>query len=119
MMWETKTAFSHIVRFIVATIVLKFVGYLVPGFSLNGWGTAFITAAIITAIGLIAEAMLGAELSPYGRGVTGFISAAIIIFLAGYMVEGVQVSILGALLAALVIGIIDLFLPTPARFWKR
>ena len=41
----------------------------------------------------------------------GFLVSALVIYLAQFIVGGVSVSVLGALLAALVIGIIDLFIP--------
>lgn len=42
--------------------------------------------------------------------------SALVIYLAQFIVGGVSVSILGALLAALVIGIIDLFIPISTPF---
>lgn len=110
---------SHIIRFFIATIMLYFVGFLVPGFSIRNFSTAMIAAAVIAALGWIFEAFFGGELSPYGRGIAGFLSTALIIYLTKFIVNGVSVTLIGALLASLLVGIIDLFLPTKSRFWEK
>jgi len=109
---------NHLIRFLVSSFILLLVGYLVPGFSIRGFGTAILAAAVITAIGWIAEALFDREISPYGRGLVGFLSTSLIIYITKFIVPGVSVTIIGALLAALLMGIIDLFLPSRSRFWR-
>ncbi|WAH38408.1 phage holin family protein [Alicyclobacillus dauci] len=104
-----------IVRFIVSALVLMLVGYLVPGFGVMGFWSAVLAAIVISILGLAMEALFGRRISPYGRGIVGFISGAIVIYVAQLFVPGMRASILGALLASLVIGIIDLFIPTNLR----
>ncbi|GMA56307.1 superfamily IV 4 TMS phage holin [Alicyclobacillus sacchari] len=106
---------GHIVRFVVSALVLMFVGYVVPGFGVMGFWSAILAAIVITLLGLAMEALFGRRISPYGRGIVGFISGAIVIYVAQLFVPGLHASILGALLASLVIGIIDLFIPTNLR----
>lgn len=106
---------GHILRFIASAIVLMFLGFLLPGFSSLTFGQALIAAAVITIIGYLIQAMLGKNISPYGRGLTGFLVSAVVIYASQFLVPGLRVSILGALLAAFVIGIIDLFVPTTVR----
>jgi putative membrane protein len=106
---------NHIVRFVVAAIVLLVVGYLVPGFDIHGFATAVLSAAVISALGWIIESFIGG-VTPYGRGLIGFITTALIIYATKYIISGVHVTLIGALLGALLIGIIDLFLPSSMRF---
>jgi uncharacterized membrane protein YvlD (DUF360 family) len=87
------------------------VGYLVPGFSRLTFGTAIIAAIVIAVLGWIAERLFGEHINPYGRGIVGFIAGAVVIYLAQLFIPGMTVTIWGALLASLVIGIIDLFIP--------
>lgn len=110
------TIVRHLVRFIVAAIVLWIVGFIVPGFQVAGFGSAFLAALVIAALGWLIETFMGRDVSPYARGVVGFLVSAVVIYLTQFFVAGVRASIIGALLAALVIGIIDLFIPTKARF---
>jgi putative membrane protein len=104
-----------VVRFIVSALVLMLVGYILPGFRTMGFLNALLAAVVIAAIGWVIEATLGKEVSPYGRGIVGFLISAVVIWAAQFIVPEMQVSILGALLAAFVIGIIDLFVPTTVR----
>lgn len=104
-----------IVRFIVSALVLMFVGFLVPGFGVMNFWSALVAAVVIAILGWAIEALFGRHISPYGRGVVGFISGAVVLYLAQLFVPGMRVTVLGALLASLVIGIIDLFVPTEMR----
>jgi len=104
-----------IVRFVVSALVLLFVGLIVPGFYIAGFWTAILAAIVIAAIGWVVERLFGRRVSPYGRGIVGFVVGAVVIFLAQAIVPGMHVTVLGALLASLVIGIVDLFVPTTMR----
>lgn len=104
-----------VVRFVVSALVLLFVGFLVPGFRIAGFLNALLAAVAIAVIGYLVEALLGNRVSPQSRGVVGFLTAAVVIWLAQFVVPTMQVSIIGALLASLVIGIIDAFVPTELR----
>lgn len=104
-----------IVRFIVSAIVLMVMGLVLPGFRLFGFVNALIAALVIAALGWAIEAILGERVSPQSRGIVGFIVAAVVIYVAQFLVPGMTVTILGALLASLVVGIIDAFVPTVIR----
>lgn len=104
-----------IVRFIVATLVLMLMGYIVPGFSHLNFGQALVAALVIAGIGYLVEMMFGKHASTYNRGLVGFVVSSAVIYFAQFLVPGMHVSILGALIAAFVIGIIDLFVPTAIR----
>jgi len=92
-----------------------FVGFLVPGFGPIGFVNALIAAVVISVLGYIIEALIGKNVSPQGRGIVGFLTAAVVIYLAQFIVPALNVTILGALIASLVIGIIDIFVPTELR----
>lgn len=106
---------SHIVRFVVSALVLMVVGYVVPGFSRLTFGTALLAAIVIALLGYVIEAIGGRQISPYGHGFVGFISSAVVIYATQFVVPGLRVTIIGALLAAVVIGIVDMFIPTTVR----
>ncbi len=105
-----------IVRFIVSALVLMLIGWLLPGITVRGFTGALIAAVVIAILGYLAEALLRKQVSPQGRGIVGFITAAVVIYIAQFIVPSyLSVNILGALLAALVIGVIDAFVPTELR----
>ncbi|MBE3583045.1 MAG: phage holin family protein [Limnochordaceae bacterium] len=104
-----------IVRFVVAALALMLVGAIVPGFSQLTFVQALVAAVVIAAIGWIIEAVMGRRVSPYGRGIVGFLVSAVVIWAAQFVVPALHVTVLGALLAAFIIGVIDLFVPTAIR----
>jgi len=104
-----------VVRFIVAALVLMLLGYVVPGFSHLTFWYALLAAAVISMAGLLLESAFGRAVSPYGRGLVGFIMSAIVIWLAQFVVPTMHVSVVAALVAAFIIGIVDLFVPTAVR----
>ena len=106
---------GSIIRFIISALVLLGVGYIVPGMSMIGFVNALIAAAVIAILGYIVEAVMGENVSPQNRGIIGFIAAAVVIYVTQFIVTGLSVSIIGALIAAFVIGLIDAFVPTELR----
>ena len=107
---------GHVVRFIVSALVLMFVGFLVPQFTVGGFWSAILLALVIATGAWIIEGVFGKRITPFGRGLVGFFTSALVIWLAQFIVVNVRVSIIGAILAALVIGIIDLFIPISTPF---
>lgn len=107
---------GHIIRFIVSALMLLFVSWIVPGFSVGGFWSALFLAFVIAAAAWVIEGIFGKRITPFGRGIVGFLTSAVIIWLAQFIVTDVSSSFIGAILAALVIGIIDLFIPVKTPF---
>ncbi len=106
---------AHVVRFIVAAIVLMVVSFITPGFSRLTFGHALLAAVLIAVIGFALEALFGSNISPYARGGVGFVVSAVIFYLLQFIIPTLTVTILGALIAAAIVGIIDMFVPTGIR----
>ncbi|CAM4336689.1 phage holin family protein [Paenibacillus tarimensis] len=105
-----------IIRFIVAALVLMIVGFLVPGFSVGGFWSALFLAVVIALLGWIIEGVFGKRVTPFGRGIVGFLASAVVIWVAQFIVGDVRVTMVGAILAALAVGIIDLFIPVSSPY---
>ncbi|WP_346936857.1 phage holin family protein [Clostridium sp.] len=101
-------------RLILVAIILGITSFLTPGFSIYGLWSYLIAAVVITGIDYLVEAFMGVDASPFGKGVKGFIIAAVIIYFAQFLVPHMRVSIIGAILAALVIGVLDAVFPSRA-----
>lgn len=91
------------------------VGFLVPGFKVGGFGGALLAAVVIALLGYFVERLFGKDVSPQSRGLVGFLTAAVVIYLTQFIVPSMRVTFVGALLAALVIGVIDAFAPRELR----
>jgi len=92
-----------VLRFILSALVLLFVGFIVPGFYVAGFIGALIGAIVISILTAIIEGIFGKKVSPQRRGFTGFIVAAIVLYLTQFIVPSISVSIIGALIASFVI----------------
>lgn len=107
---------GHIVRFVVSALVLMVTAWLVPAFSVGGFWSALLLALVIAAIGWAVEALFGTKVTPFSRGIVGFLVSALVIYVAQFFIPSVSISIIGAILAALIIGLIDLFIPMAAPY---
>ena len=83
-----------IIRSTVSAIVLRLVGFLIPGFRIMGLVNALLAAVAIAAIGWAVEALLGRNVSPQARGLIGFLTAAVVIY-AVQFIEGSDESSVG------------------------
>ncbi|MFC0892378.1 MULTISPECIES: phage holin family protein [Clostridium] len=106
-----STVGSYILRFILTLIVLAITSFLTPGFRIAGLWSYLGAAVVISIIDYIVERFMGVDASPFGKGIKGFVIAAIILYITQFLVPNMRVSILGAILAAVVIGILDAVIP--------
>lgn len=111
---RSKGIGSWIIRFVLVAVILAITSFLTPGFTINGLWSFILAAVVITVLDYFIESFMGVDASPFGKGLKGFVISAIIIYLAQFMVPNMRVSIIGAILAALVIGIIDAIIPGKA-----
>jgi putative membrane protein len=102
----------HVIRFIVAAIVLRLVAFIVPGFAISSFGSALLAALAIMVIGWLVEAVTRDRITPYGRGIVGFLVSVVVLYVIQFIVPGFRIGIFSALIASLIIGIIDIFVPT-------
>ena len=85
------------------------------GIQTDGYTTAILAAVVIGILDWAINKFTGVDASPFGRGAVGFIVAALILFITGRIVDGFNVTIIGALVGAIVLGIVDSFLPADKK----
>ncbi len=103
-----------IIRLVVSAIVLGITAALTPGFTISSIWALLIAAAVIALLDYAAQRVLGVDATPFGRGISGFIVAAVIIYVTNFIVPGYSVTLVGAILGALVYGLVDLIIPGKA-----
>jgi len=106
-----KSIFGWLGRLVLTAVILGIASFFTPGFSINGLWSYILAAIVISVIDYLVESFMGVDASPFGKGIKGFVVAAVIIYLAQFLVPNMSVSIIGALLAALAIGILDAVMP--------
>lgn len=108
---ESSGIMHFIVRLVVGAIVLAVTAFLTPGFTISSIYTLLLAAVVIALLDYLVFKLLKLDASPFGRGITGFIVAAAIIYLTKFIVSGYNISLFAALIAALIYGIVDALIP--------
>ena len=111
---ETFNITHFLIRLVVGAIVLAITAALTPGFTINGIWPLLLGAIILAVLDYVALKLLGVNATPFGRGLTGFILAAVIIYVTQFFVSGFSVTWWGAIIGALVYGLVDLVIPGKA-----
>jgi len=106
-----KSIWGWVVRLAITAVILAITSFFTPGFSINGLWSFILAAIVISVLDYLVESFMGVDASPFGKGIKGFVIAAIIIYLAQFLVPSMSVSIMGAILAALAIGVLDAVMP--------
>lgn len=105
------TVAGIVIRLIASAVVLAITAFLVPEFSISGIGPLVIAAIVLTVMDYLFVKLLGIEASPFGRGIVGFVSAAIILYLTQFFVPGYSITVLSAIIGAIVYGIVTYLIP--------
>ena len=100
-----------LLRILITAIVVAIAAFLTPGFSINNLWSLILAAVVIALLDYLVQKFTGINATPFGRGITGFILAAIILYATKFIVPGFNISVWGAIIGALVIGIIDVIMP--------
>ena len=104
-----------LIKVLVSGIAVLITSALSPGIQTDGYSAAIMAGVVIGILDWAINKFTGVDASPFGRGAVGFVVAAIILFITGQIVDGFTVSILGAIIGALVLGIVDTFLPADKK----
>jgi len=100
-----------LIRLVVGSIVLSITSALTPGFRIAGVWPLLLGAIVLAVLDYLASRILGVNATPFGRGITGFILAAAILYATQFFVAGYSVTFLGAIIGALIYGVVDLIIP--------
>lgn len=111
---QTFSIGQFLIRFVVAAIVLAITAALTPGFTISGVWPLLFGAVVLSVLDYLVSKVFRADASPFGRGISGFILAAVIIYATQFFVTGYSVTLWGALIGALIYGVVDAIIPGKA-----
>ncbi|NLJ78056.1 MAG: phage holin family protein [Tissierellia bacterium] len=103
-----------LIRLLVTAVVVGIAAFLTPGFSINSLWSLILAAVVIAVLDHLVQKFTGVEATPFGRGIAGFVVAAIILYATKFIVPGFNITIFGAIIGALIIGIVDAIIPGKA-----
>jgi uncharacterized membrane protein YvlD (DUF360 family) len=101
---------KFVLRFLAASIILAITAFLTPGFTISGFWPLLISAIVISILDY-ALSKVGLDVSPFGRGATGFVLSALVLYFTQFFVTGYNISLFAAFVGALIYGIVDAFIP--------
>lgn len=100
-----------LLRVAVTALVIGIAAFFSPGFSIDGLGSLLLAAVVIGILDHLIQKFTGVDASPFGRGIVGFLVAAIILYVTKFIVAGFHINMVGAIVGALIIGVVDAIMP--------
>lgn len=104
-----------LLRILITAIVVAIAAYFTPGFTIDGIWSLLLASVVIGVLDYLVQRFTGINASAFGKGIAGFLVAVIILYVTKYIVPGFGISMWGAIIGALVIGIIDAIIPGRAQ----
>lgn len=108
---NSMTVGGIITRLITSAIVLGVTAFFTPGFEISSLWTLAVAAVVLTVIDYLVNMVLGVNVGPFGKGISGFIVAAVILYVTQYFVSGYSISWIAAIVGAIIYGIVASFVP--------
>ena len=108
---DSMTIGGIFARFITSAIVLAITAFFTPGFEIANIWTLALSAVVLTVMDYLINMVIGVDAGPFGRGVTGFILAVVILYATQFFVSGYSISWISAIIGALIYGIVASFIP--------
>ena len=98
-------------RFVVAAIILGITAFFTPGFSINNLWSLAISAIVLTVMDYLIIKFTGLHAMALGKGFVGFVLAVVVLYATQFFVSGYSISLMAAIVGALIYGIIDYIMP--------
>ena len=100
-----------IIRYITSIAILGTTALFAPNFNFESFPTLLLAAFTIVILDYLVATVTGIHDIPTGRGIVGFVAATVIIYMTQFIVSGYYISVLSSIIAALIYGVIDYFIP--------
>ncbi|WBW49970.1 phage holin family protein [Peptoniphilus equinus] len=99
-----------IVKIFVSALSIGIAAALSP-MQVSNFSAAIVAAVVMGLINWGIENFTTVKSSSLGRGLSGFLIGALVIFITGQLVDGFHAGIFGALIGAFVLGIVSAVIP--------
>jgi uncharacterized membrane protein YvlD (DUF360 family) len=100
-----------IIRLLASISIFTVTVFFTPNFTISSFPALILSSIAIITLDYMMSIITGIHDLPLGRGLVGFTSAAIIIYMTQFFVAGYYISIVSSLIAAAIYGIIDSMIP--------
>lgn len=104
------------IRLLTSISVFAVTVFFTPNFNISSFPILILSSITVIILDYLASIITGIHDIPLGRGIVGFVSAAVIIYITQFFVDGYYISIVSSLIAAAIYGLIDIILPNEVRY---
>lgn len=102
---------SFLLRLVVSIVILAITAFLTPGFAISSWFSLILAAVVLAGLDWLVNRITGINATPFGRGISGFVLSALILWAISFIVPGYSITLIGAIIAALIYGVVDAIIP--------
>lgn len=99
------------IRFLTSLSIFAITVFFTPNFTISSFPVLILSAITIIILDYLMATVTGIHDIPLGRGLVGFTSACIIIYITQFFVSGYYITITSSIIAAAIYGIIDSMIP--------
>lgn len=99
------------IRFLTSLSIFAITVFFTPNFTISSFPILILSALTIIILDYLMATVTGIHDIPLGRGLVGFTSACIIIYITQFFVSGYYITLASSLIAAAIYGIIDSMIP--------
>ncbi len=103
------------IRFLTSLSIFALTVFFTPNFQISSFSILILSSITIIVLDYLMSIITGIHDIALGRGIVGFTSASIIIYITQFFVDGYYISIISSLIAAAIYGVIDYFLPNEIK----
>lgn len=104
------------IRLVTSISIFAITVFFTPNFNISSFPILILSSITVIILDYLASIITGIHDIPFGRGFVGFITAAVIIYVTQFFVDGYYISIISSLIAASIYGIIDTMLPNDVKY---
>ena len=103
------------IRLISSISIFAVTAFFTPNFKMSSFYVLILSSVVMIILDYLMSVITGIHDIPLGRGLVGFTSATIIIYMTQFFVSGYYISLISSLIAAAIYGIIDSMLPNKIK----
>lgn len=113
--FDTLRISQMIIRFLTSLSIFTVTVFFTPNFNISSFPILILSSITIIILDYIVAIITGIHDIPLGRGLVGFTSACIIIYITQFFVSGYYITVISSVIAAAIYGIIDSMIPNSTK----
>lgn len=113
--FDTLRISQMIIRFLTSLSIFTVTVFFTPNFNISSFPILILSSITIIILDYIVDIITGIHDIPLGRGLVGFTSACIIIYITQFFVSGYYITVISSVIAAAIYGIIDSMIPNSTK----